>query len=480
MAEPDLSKFLKFVGPLTTRAGGIQVSALLVESPDGWRVMSGRVTTLAVPGKPGIRRLKRAGRLLGISMVAGRSMVKPVLHALQELRMLFPGAKETGAARLVLAENAQPQWSDLRCIDRESARMHYDLDWPVHVAIHYGAEISKTLSYEELSTLGSSLASTPPAYEDLNDLCSDLGVARYERLETSSSSILQLVVPVWVKLHGAETDPVSGRFTVTLDAEGSLTRDSVVAVMPARAEPLERAVVPASKFRPLKGSPGLRIKRFPLPTRDGAVAIALSHGLRTVDQIQAGLPGLRATAHGAVDADMGKLRIRLLEPTKAGKGAKPQDHLEHGVAWLLHLMGFSAVAYGPLGECPDIISFGADGKLVLVVECSVEVADPQKLKKLRIRRARVQDLLDDRGIEARVVPLLATCMDAALLDIEQAEAQGIVLLGGGALSSLLDALRNGRPHSHFCARLKKLAEDCDPEDPMRMSAKLAERMFRGQ
>ena len=398
MAEPDLSKFLDFVRPLTRRAGGVQVSALLAVAEDEWRVISGRVTTLATPGPVGVRRFKEAGRLVGLSVFAGKAMVEPVLRALQERRMLFPGAKETEAARLVLAENAQPQWSDLRCIDRESARMHYDLDWPVHVALQNGAEISKTLSYEELSTLGSSLASTPPSYEDLNDLCTDLGVARYERLETSSSTIIQLVVPVWVKLHGAETDLASGHFTVVLDAEGSLTRDSVVAVMPANAEPSDRAVVPASKFRPLKGSPELRIKRFPLPARDGAVAIALSHGPRTVDHIQAGLPDMRATAHGAVDADMGKLRTRLLEPTKAGKGAKPQDHLEHGVAWLLHLMGFGAAAYGPLGECPDIIAFSADGKLVLVVECSLEVPTPEKLKKLRIRRARVRDLLEVRGI----------------------------------------------------------------------------------
>jgi len=320
------------------RAGGVQVSALLVVAEDGWRVISGRVTTLATPGPLGVRRFKEAGRLVGVSVIAGRAMVEPVLRALQERRMIFPGSKKPDSAKLVLAENAQPQWSDLRCIDRESARMHYDLDWPVHVAIHYGAEISKSLSYEEMSTLASSLASTPPPYRDLHDLCADLGVARYERLETSSSSILQLVVPVWVKLRGAETDPASRRFTVILDAEGSLTRDSVVAVMPAKAEPSERAIVAASKFRPMKGSPGLRFKRFPLPARDGAVAITLSHGLRTVDHLQAGLPDMRTIAHGTVDADLGKLRIRLLEPTKAGKGAKPQDHLEHGVAWLLHLM----------------------------------------------------------------------------------------------------------------------------------------------
>ena len=71
-------------------------------------------------------------------------------------------------------------------------------------------------------------------------------------------------------------------------------------------------------------------------------------------------------------------------------------------------------------------------------------------------------------------------MDAALLDIEQAEEQGIVVMGGGTLASLLDSLLKGRPHSHFCARLKKLGEDCDPEDPWRVSEKLSKRMFRGQ
>lgn len=172
--------------------------------------------------------------------------------------------------------------------------------------------------------------------------------------------------------------------------------------------------------------------RFDLPGNaivDCRVTYAghLQAQMRLVDA--SALPSVGRMLVDLVDSPPGRFEQVLLRP----KRDEARDH-EVAVAWLLQLLGFTVWHVSAMSftqKEPDILALARSGE-VLLVECTTDVPDDDKLSKLISRVSRVRERLQARPwLEAKaVVALLVTPLQfGELAGIqEKAEQHGIITL----------------------------------------------------
>jgi hypothetical protein len=139
-----------------------------------------------------------------------------------------------------------------------------------------------------------------------------------------------------------------------------------------------------------------------LPKRFNPVRCVLTYSGRSAEvrdlyQDLAKVPGARWAAFRAIVGNPEELEEALSEKTGVP--------LEHAVATLFHLMGFSVAQYGRNtfprgGDMPDIVAFSEDGSVVLLVECTSRAVDPgSEIAKLATRARELQSRVSDLTVQ---------------------------------------------------------------------------------
>ncbi|MFL6605746.1 MAG: hypothetical protein ACJ8R9_31090 [Steroidobacteraceae bacterium] len=111
---------------------------------------------------------------------------------------------------------------------------------------------------------------------------------------------------------------------------------------------------------------------------------------------------------GLVDPKLERLNEVLLTPKKKDKDARD---FETGASWLLQLLGFATVHLGGmsgLNKEPDVLAQAPNGDVILV-ECTIDVPDDDKLTKLISRAAKLTELLrtsESAGDVITITPIL--------------------------------------------------------------------------
>jgi len=141
------------------------------------------------------------------------------------------------------------------------------------------------------------------------------------------------------------------------------------------------------------------------------------------------LPNSRRMILNVIDPELQRIRKLLTHPTD-----KQRDDFETAVALLFQMLGFAPAPIGKLsgmsGE-PDMFIAGTDSEM-LVVECTTDVPDDDKLMKLVSRAARARDVLarSSSSIAYTVLPVLIVPLrPEELRPIRaKADAHGVLIL----------------------------------------------------
>lgn len=149
------------------------------------------------------------------------------------------------------------------------------------------------------------------------------------------------------------------------------------------------------------------------------------------------LPNPWRMALKLVAPDLTDLEKLLTQPQM-----KQSRDFEIAVTWLLQILGFGALHVGSViknSESPDDIAMAPDGT-VLVIECTIDAPDDDKLTKLISRSARMSELLRKAHREMTVIPVLVTPLPAAeLTGIRQkAEKHSILVLSRSELDHAIE------------------------------------------
>lgn len=141
------------------------------------------------------------------------------------------------------------------------------------------------------------------------------------------------------------------------------------------------------------------------------------------------LPNPRRMMLNMIDPGLERVRKLLTRPTD-----KQRDDFQTAVGLLFQMLGFAPAPIGKLSGMssePDIFVAGADGEM-LVVECTTDVPDDDKLMKLVSRAARARDALArwSSAIAPTVLPVLVVPLrQEELRPIrEKADAHGVLVL----------------------------------------------------
>jgi len=130
-----------------------------------------------------------------------------------------------------------------------------------------------------------------------------------------------------------------------------------------------------------------------------------------------------------VDPGCARLDKILTAPAK-----RQSEDFETGIAWLLQLLGFTAIHVSGLSNMtdePDILVASPSGA-VLIVECTIGVPDDDKLTMLISRTVRMRELQQSQNgtTSSEVIPLLVTprSRDELVGIRAKADKHGIILL----------------------------------------------------
>lgn len=142
------------------------------------------------------------------------------------------------------------------------------------------------------------------------------------------------------------------------------------------------------------------------------------------------LPNARRMSIELVDPELVRLRALLTRPT-----GKQRDDFESAVSLLFQILGFAPAHIGAMSGWthePDIFVTCPKGE-TLIVECTTDVPDDDKLMMLVSRTARLREFLERTPEESRPadpIPMLVTpCAREELAPLrDKAERHGVVIL----------------------------------------------------
>ncbi|MGH7228465.1 MAG: hypothetical protein ACREIH_04550 [Nitrospiraceae bacterium] len=291
------------------------------------------------------------------------------------------------------------------------------------------------------------LSTTSPPFSSISALARDLGVG--PGLQADHRGHVVLVSPYWLRLNDASM--ITGDASVevkVLSYWEDLDRKASVALVPRSPGDFNRRSfqwLGGDGWRKSPAQEGATVfsANISLAGPEGPCDIFLNYSDRRIDSRVTGLPPNRIVAHEILDPEFKALRTRLLN-AKAGRG----DRFEEGVAWLLHLCGFSATRYGykDVQRSTDVIAFLGDAAAIYA-ECTTAIPDPVKTGTLHSRALELRSAIrTGDGSSIKILSLMFVAKrrtDVPSEVVKMCRGYEVVLVSLEDMEDLLEMARRG-------------------------------------
>jgi hypothetical protein len=238
------------------------------------------------------------------------------------------------------------------------------------------------------------LPASDPPFASLSAVARDLRIG--SRLEHNDRTSVLVVSPFWLALTRFESNHESASIGVeVLSYWPEISKAATLSLLPDVEFVDHKAVMPIgdNSWTSDTGAEGTTVFRKTLQIGEsiGAADLSLNYGGRQVEAVRVGLAGARVVAHAVIDSDFRALRSRLFER----KNKSDSDRYEEGVAWLLHLCGFSVSRYGykDVQRATDVVAF-FDDSAAIYAECTLEFPSMDKLKDIETRAEGLRTRLE--------------------------------------------------------------------------------------
>ncbi len=374
--------------------------------------------------------------------------VKPLLASIVEGRVVAELLPAGCSDALCLLDSRQEP-STLTAPSFRADLGDHGYPFPGHQSYIIGDQsMDKLLTIGRWNEITARLPAQDPPFSDFQMLCSHLGIDN--RLEPGSSTSVYLISPVWLTLEAVTERPKDSAVEVKVwSAWSDLRGEASISLVPhslrhthlKRVEDISAWTTVAD---PESGTE-LRSGRLTLAPSVGPCDLFLNYGGRQVGSYRTGLASARLVAHELIDSDFEQLLIRL-----AGGKQKQDDLFEQGVAWLLHLCGFSVAHYGfkDMQSATDVVAFLGDAYAVYA-ECSLKPPDADKLKKVSSRAEMLRSVLEDKHGQRITLVRAYFCprprSHFAEDEVEHMSKEHVVLVANEDIEELVARARRGEP-----------------------------------
>lgn len=464
MSSPGAwERFQPLAAPNLDRGCQAIVSALAVQTSRGWVGVA--VTVVLGPADAGLNGIQGPRIVDALGFRAFRGSVPP-----GKVQGLLAGMQTGLVAADVLPEGVDVDLDltgrDGRAITfyepqfRKRNENQFGYPYPYHLIEGVGDLVGDVASPGALGQLSEYLPTAEHPFAGLSDLSAELQLGGPP--EERSSRKIHVISPIWVGWDSMESSIATGELALKIHSFWSnLGHDLVLSAIsrPERAPPWRVRSIVGDRGWDSSAEDG--VYRFSTVLKaNGSVPPADLHlsyrGVR-LDTIPVGLGSVRTIAHAVFDADFDSLRRRLSNP-------KTTEAFEEGIAWLLHLCGFSAARYGhkDMQGAVDVVAF-RDDSIAIFAEATSKIPPVEKIIDLRNRA----DAFQRRVKEARGVSVvLCRCMFVgvsreALSDemISRAHDETVVLVANEDIDDLLEGALRGESATRAWGRLA----NCGPK-----------------
>ncbi|SRR6266571_2996078 len=251
--------------------------------------------------------------------------------------------------------------------------------------------------YRRFELLDGRLKDHNPPWDGLSHLRTAFLSMNANAAARQDAAHVDILAPLFLRL-GPRCSVRGTRCTIEPEVEETLKTEFVAAALFG----FEGATISHSQRVRFSPAEGTSLKKVGLPKRFNPVRCVLTYRgmsaeVRDLYQDLAKVPGARWAAFRAIVGPPEELEEALSE--------KSSDPLEHAIATLLHLMGFSVVHYGRNtfargGDMADIVAFSEDGSVILLVECTARAVDPSsEIAKLATRARELQNRVSNAVVQ---------------------------------------------------------------------------------
>lgn len=308
-----------------------------------------------------------------------------------------------------------------------------------------GANLHDVLPPHFLAELGEQLPAAEIPFANLSALSRELGLAI--GLQDHDSATVEILSPYWIAWEGAEPSLAEGTLRLKIASYiGPIAPHAILSIIPiaeAQADWRVRTVVGDNAWSTVDSGDGaLHFEavfkaQSPIPPSQ----VFLTFEGRRLDEFKVGLGSARVVAHALFDRDFELLTKRL-------QNTKNTDSFEEGVAWLLHLCGYSAARYGhkDVQGATDVVAF-SDESIAIFAECTSKLPSTDKMKDLQTRanafKRKMEELQGRKLLLARAVflPIPRSEVSEDLRD--SAHELQVTLVAQEDMANLLDGAIRG-------------------------------------
>jgi hypothetical protein len=441
-------QFLRLAEPNTNRECQAVVSGFMYRSGDAWASLA--MTVILGPAGARIQgpsgpRIVDAQGFRAFRGIVSAEKVPPLLAGVRT-GLLTPDVLPAGVD-VELSTNTREgracNYFDPTAEKRNSGRPEYP--YPFHILRGRGDMVADWVTPNALAALSDALPSAEHPFGDVRGLARELDLGA--DFDHGSSRSIQILSPVWIGWDSVEPDIAAGRVKVRLHSFWSDVGDDLVLSVISRP-----GKGPAWHYRSVVGTDTWVVSREDGVTRYESelqakcpiapADVFLSFQRRTLDTFPIGLGTTRVFAHALFDPDFAQLRKRL----NASK--QNTDHFEEGVAWLLHLCGFSSARYGhkDMQGATDVVAFSEE-HMAVFAECTSKLPTLEKISDLSARadafQRRVKDARGSAAMLARAMFIGISRKDITDEFVERAHEQRVLLVANEDIQDLLDGALRG-------------------------------------
>jgi len=441
---PEVEDFNRAIQPLLETYRSIEIRVVADRARgEAWRLL--RLRALLVPDG----RIEMLPDLPRLPDLVAVQESRPISELDDFLADLEAGEVDVGGTPVLVRQDVgnntqRPLDFHGRTYDRVASFAEFQVDHST-IVLHGWGSIPNSMSWSRnRDRLGSALRHAAPPWDGLDELYRGFieEATRPPRLETIEASVIA-PLPLRFKEVRIETQ-------LTAEVEPFPTADpafgSLGVLFTMGGKTAKRARVPLEGAT-LRGS-GVYVVTMPFTEAVHGVSCFLTY--RGLDADRRDLfrtgPGGPPRSWAVLGRNVGTpddLLVKLLEMNG--------DPLEHGVAVLFHLLGFSVVhpgrhAFNP--DAADILAFGPGGELLCVIETTARERDMvATVEKLA---ARTKEILQDLPHQ-RAIPVLVTNQPRGAITegaLKQARSDKVALVTADELRRLV-ALSTGNPPATF-------------------------------
>jgi hypothetical protein len=316
--------------------------------------------------------------------------------------------------------------------------------FPVEMLSGTGASIRDCVPLHLLSELGELLPAAETPFADLAALARELSLGI--ELQEHDSATVEILSPYWIQWEAVDPNLAEGTLRLQLASlTGPLAPHAILSIIPdadAQADWRLRTVVGDAAWSTHDDGDGvihfeaLFKAHAPVPP----ARVFLTSGKRRLDEFKVGLGSARVVAHALFDTDFDLLAKRL-------RNAKSSESFEEGVAWLLHLCGYSAARYGhkDVQGATDVVAFSDN--IAIFAECTAKLPSTEKMKDLQARadafQNRMSELQGRKLLMARAMFMPLPKSEISADFIQHAHEFRVTLVAQEDMANLLEGAIRG-------------------------------------